>query len=431
VTANVNENDLLSRLVAFIRRFVVLNPTQAVVVALWIVHGWVFDAADATPYLQVTSPEKQSGKTLLLEVLSILAKKPWLTGRVSVAVLARKIQAECPTLLLDESDAAFRGPQEYSEGLRAVLNTGYRRGGCTSLCVGKGAEISYKDFSTFCPKAIAGIGTLPDTIADRSIPIRLKRRTRSEQIERFRFRNAEKEACTLKRELKSWAARWHARLRDARPSLPEELSDRQQDVAEPLLAIADSFGGDWPERARRALLQLCTGRAAQDQSLGAQLLADIRAVFTERVLDKISSAGLVQALTGREGRPWAELPLTRNKLAWRLAPYEIHPANVRDGEKQYKGYERKWFEDAFARYLPPLDRPPEPSQPSQGNVYAASEQVSELSQGAPGTDARHEESLDFMRVGTDGTDRTPVTGEEKPPPSAEFANGPRERSRGA
>jgi Protein of unknown function (DUF3631) len=414
MTANVNDHDVPAGLVAFIRRFVVLSPEQAVVVALWIAHGWVFDAADATPYLQITSPEKQSGKTLLLEVVSILAQKAWLTGRVSVAVLARKIQAKCPTLLLDESDAAFRGPQEYSEGLRSILNTGYRRGGCTSLCVGKGAEINFKDFSTFCPKAIAGIGTLPDTVADRSIPIRLKRRTRSEQVERFRFRNAEREACTLRGELKTWAARWHARLRDARPALPEELGDRQQDVAEPLLAIADAFGGEWPECARRALLRLCTGRAAEDQSLGAQLLADIRAVFAEKGTDKIPSAELTAALNERHGRPWAEVehgrPLTPNKLARLLDAFEIWPGNVRDGERQYKGYRREWFEDAFARYLPTPR--PEPSQSSQGNVYAASEHVSEPSQGVPGTDARCEESLDFMRAGTDGTVETPTTGED-------------------
>ena len=34
---------------------------------------------------------------------------PWLTGRVSAAVLTRKVDGETPTLLLDESDAAFTG----------------------------------------------------------------------------------------------------------------------------------------------------------------------------------------------------------------------------------------------------------------------------------------------------------------------------------
>jgi hypothetical protein len=40
-----------------------------------------------------------------------------------------------------------------------------------------------RGFSTFCPKAVAGIGCLADTVADRSIPIRLKRKLPSEKVD--------------------------------------------------------------------------------------------------------------------------------------------------------------------------------------------------------------------------------------------------------
>jgi hypothetical protein len=115
--------------------------------------------------------------------------EPWFTGRVTAAVLVRKVDDVKPTLLLDESDATFGGEKEYAEALRGILNTGHRRGGVASLCVGKGPEMSFKDFSTVCPKAIAGIGKLPDTVADCSIPIRLKRTASGEVPERFRLRN--------------------------------------------------------------------------------------------------------------------------------------------------------------------------------------------------------------------------------------------------
>jgi len=154
---------ILSAVYRYIRRFVSLSESQARVVALWIVHSHVFDCADATPYLAITSAEKQSGKTRLLEVCERLVAKPWLTGRVSAAVLVRKVDGERPTLLLDESDAAFGGQKEYAETLRGILNTGHRSSGKTSCCVGQGANISYRDFSTFCPKAIAGIGKPSDT----------------------------------------------------------------------------------------------------------------------------------------------------------------------------------------------------------------------------------------------------------------------------
>jgi hypothetical protein len=193
-TPDLSGDEVMNRLVAFIRKFVAVSVAQANIIALWIVHTHAFDAADATPYLSITSAEKRSGKTRLLEVMSPLVARPWFTGRVTAAVLVRKVAAETPALLLDESDAAFKGDREYAETLRGVLNAGYRRGGVTSLCVGQGANLGYKDFQVFSPKAVAGIGNLPDTVADRAIPIELKRRKPGEHVERFRFRKVEDES---------------------------------------------------------------------------------------------------------------------------------------------------------------------------------------------------------------------------------------------
>jgi hypothetical protein len=39
-------------------------------------------------------------------------------------MLYRKFDAEAPTLLLDESEAAFKSGEEYGEALRGILNTG-------------------------------------------------------------------------------------------------------------------------------------------------------------------------------------------------------------------------------------------------------------------------------------------------------------------
>jgi len=114
---------LLDSIKSLIRRYVFLSEHQARIVATWVVHTHTFDAADSTPYLAITSAEKQSGKTRLLEVFLTLVANPWFTGRVTAAVLTRKIDVERPTLLLDESDAAFNGEKEYAEALRGVLNT--------------------------------------------------------------------------------------------------------------------------------------------------------------------------------------------------------------------------------------------------------------------------------------------------------------------
>jgi hypothetical protein len=366
---------LLNEITGFIRRYVALSEAQVNTVALWILHTHTYEASDATPYLAINSAEKQCGKTRLLEVLELLVANPWLTGRTSAAALVRKVEANGPTLLLDESDAAFKGPEEYSEALRGILNSGHRAGGRVSLCVGQGSKIEVKDFCTYCPKAIAGIGNLPDTIADRSIPIRLKRRAPFEKVSRFRNRTAPREASPIRTRIQAWAELHGEILRKAEaPELPDSLSDRQQDASEPLVIISDLIGGLWPQLTRRSLLEVFNSGRASNESVGARLLADIEAVFLSRHNDRISSEDLCNTLAADKASPWAEWsngkPITQNKLARLLSPYGIKPHTVRFGEETAKGYEDGDFSDSWVRYLQTVTT----SQPAPD---AASEHFSE------------------------------------------------------
>ena len=352
-----NGTELLNNLAKFVKRFVVLSDPQADVIVLWIIHTYIFEVSDATPYLNITSAEKRSGKTRLLEVLELLVIRPWLTGRVTAAVLARKVDAECPTLLLDESDAAFKGDKEYSEVLRSLLNSGYRRGGKTSICVGQGARIGYKDLATFCPKAIAGIGKLPDTVADRSIRIELKRRIQSEPVERFRRRLVEPEAEELRNRITAWVASNRFDIRDT--DIPTCLDDRAADCWEPLLVIADVAGSEWPDRIRNDAASLADKENRQDESLGIRLLEDIHSVIVEAI-EVISSADLVSALVKLEEAPWGDMygkPMDARRLAALLKPYGIRPQTVRIDDRTPKGYRREDFEDAWKRYIPVISGP--------------------------------------------------------------------------
>jgi hypothetical protein len=349
---------LLEGLAAFVRRYVVLSDEQAAIIALWVVHTHAFDAADATPYLNVFSAEKRSGKTRLLEVLSLLAARSWLTGRVTAAVLVRKVAAETPALLLDESDAAFKGDREYAEALRGILNAGFRRGGVASLCVQRGREIGYADFPVYCPKAIAGIGKLPDTVADRSVPIELRRRRPGEGVARFRIRKAEREGLFLRDAAAAWAEANIERVSSAEPGLPDELDDRAQDIIEPLLAIADEVGAKWPERAREAAVKLLSGEEREEaDSLGVRLLRDVRMVFEEERAERLPTSATLEKLHELEEAPWGSLrgePLDARGLARLLKPYGVKPKKLRerDSEGTFRGYERTSFEDAWARYVP-------------------------------------------------------------------------------
>lgn len=402
----------------FIRRFLVITDAQTVALCLFILYTYAAQQFECAPYLQVTSAEKRSGKSRLLEVLELLVNCPWLTSRTSAAALVRKLNADRPTLLLDESDAAFSGDKEYSEALRGVLNAGHRKGGKVSLCLGKGCNIKAVDFCVFGPKVIAGIGGLPDTVADRAIPIQLQRKRPGEKVERFRLRLINPAAHDLRERLAQWATQDRLEiLRGAWPELPEALSDRQQDVSEPLLAVADLAGNEWGRVGRTALTELFGGPAAADESLGVRLLSDIRVAFEGQ--DRLGSKELVAALVGMEGSPWPELnhgrEITATTVARLLRKFEIGPRTIRCSADTFKGYLRSSFEDAWSRYLGHNSSPDDPAvTPSQAAKILNETQLSETSHEP--TVAVQEGEAEAVFIGL----VTPVTAhtcEQAPPPT--------------
>ena len=339
--------ELLCDLSAAIRKHVVMPGHCADATALWVVHTYLLDALHITPRLSISSPEKQCGKTTLLDVLCRLVWRPLEVSNTTVSPIFRTIEKARPTLLLDEGDTFLPDNVE----LRGVLNSGHRRGGSVLRTVGD--DFEPRQFGTFAPCAIAMIGQLPGTLADRSISIELKRRLAGEALEPFRLDRTEH----LDR-LASKAARWAAdnanRVRAADPSMPPGVFNRVADNWAPLLAIADVAGSEWPQRARRALEAIQA--TAEDASIRVQLLTDIRVIFDEYKLDRLPSDKLIEALIAIESRPWAEWkagkPLSKNGLARLLKPLKIRPGTKRiAGEKTAKGYYLSDFDDAFSRYL--------------------------------------------------------------------------------
>ena len=344
---------LLNELVAYVRRYVVLKDSQAATVALWIMHTHAIDAADVTPYLAILSAEKRSGKSRLLEVLSLLVARPLSTANISDAALYRSIADEQPTLLFDEVDAIFGAKARDREDLRGLLNAGYRRGQFV-IRMGGPTMTTREKFAVFCTKAFAGIGRLSDTIMDRSIILNLKRKAPDEAAQRFRWREANAETEGLRQRLQAWGGGNLEALAVARPDSPEELDDRAAEGWEPLLAIADLAGGAWPRRARSAALDLSAGEAREDDSPGILLLADLRSIFEERHAEKLPSSQLAQELASLEESPWGDLrgrPLDARGLAQRLRRYEIRPKTIRLNECTIKGYAREQFEPSWQRYL--------------------------------------------------------------------------------
>ncbi len=138
-----------------------------------------------------------------------------------------------------------------------------------------------------------------------------------------------------------WASGIIGELREARLALPENLSDRRQDGLEPLLAIAEAAGGEWPQRIRTAALEVFASTAAEDASIGVQLLADIRTIFDDRADDKLTSEDMIAKLRDIESSPWADWDrgegLGKNKLARFLRKYDVAPPDCPAGGTSCQG----------------------------------------------------------------------------------------------
>ena len=279
---------LLDGLAKAIKRHVILPEHEANAIALWVAHAYVFEAFTVTPRLGVTSAEKRCGKSTLLDVLVCLVPRSLLASNISTAATYRTIELARPTLLIDEADTFLSD----SEDLRGVLNSGHRKGGSVVRLVGDKHEP--RRFATYAPVAIAMIGALPGTLADRSIPIRLERRRANETVTPFRGDRTE-DLVQLARMAARWAADNREHLAEADPDTGG-LFNRDADNWRPLLAIADAAGGDWPARARLAAKVLTVASAADEESIGTMALGDICALFESRGVDRLTSKEIVEHL---------------------------------------------------------------------------------------------------------------------------------------
>jgi hypothetical protein len=363
---------LLSDVGQFLKRFVAY-PSEHTHIAhvLWTAHTHLMEAWDSTPRLAFLSPEPGSGKTRSLEVTELLVPDPVAAVNVTPAYMFRKCGSEdgSPTILFDEIDTVFGAKAREHEELRALLNSGHRRGATAGRCVVRGRIVETEEISSYAAVAVAGLGWLPDTILSRSIIVRMRRRAPDEKIEPFRRRVHAPQGENLRQRLAGWASTILAEATEARPEMPAGVEDRDADVWEALLAIADIAGGDWPKRARAAATALVKVTREEEPSLGIRLLADLRLIFGETA--ELATREILQKLIALDEAPWGningkEVALDARGLANHLRPFGVKSGTVRISEKDTpKGYKREDLVDVWRRYLPPLSSPKEPPHPPQ------------------------------------------------------------------
>lgn len=362
---------LIGEVESFLTDYITLPTDTPTIIAAWVISAWISNAWDRFPHLSIYSPEKRCGKTRLLEVLKLIVPNALSTSSISPAALYRFIGKfkPRPTIIIDEAQSLSRVKSESGEVLRELLNAGIEKDAKVIRCGGKKME-EVKEFPTYSPKIFAQIGEPDSVLADRSLPIEMKRKTEQDIVQRFRMREVLPRAKALRARLEKWAQDLEEAAAIIYSSVePLEIeNDRMADLLMPLQAviqleddgrldILSAYAINLEERDKRP----------ESQSWGVRLLAACRDIFEgEEDNAFISTSTLIKHLVSRSEEIWSRWNrgegINPEALAKILRPYDIR--STQNKKRTQRGYFVGDFQEAFKRYLAPLEsRPTRLSRP--------------------------------------------------------------------
>jgi hypothetical protein len=356
--------NVLELVLYLLEEHVGVSDEQRMAIALWILHTYVFDRFTVTPRLALLSPVRECGKTTLIELIELLVAEAFRTDNVTPAPIYHTLANRRVVMLIDEADnlGLLRDPV-----LRAVFNSGHRRGGSVARLV----DGRVRKFPTFGPLCVAAIGdVLPLPLLGRSVTIRMQRYSPDEARPQLKRLDPSDPALSGARDqLWKWAATCSL-AQD--PEMPAGFRNRIKDNWAPLISAADHLGHGEAARAAASVLRRSAGLDNEDAAV--VLLDNIRTVFVTRGIDRIASAVLVKALVEEiVDTPWVEWrgsrddrqphKLTEAELASLLRPFQIKPRTIWPTRRHRettsaRGYLRAWFEEAWRRYCRSDDEQP-------------------------------------------------------------------------
>ena len=346
---------LLAEIAAFYEKFCWLPACTADVLAVWSLQTWCYELFDFAAIVAVWSPEHECGKGRVLDVTEKLVRRPFRTSNTSAAVLYHVISKGNLTVLVDELDSVS---DEQRAAICNILKGGFQSNGTAHRMTERNGEQVEVEFSTYCPKMIATItlDKLDKATRSRTIGIRMQRKPRSQKVAKFR----RVDATILQRKCMRWAQDNAEAIKAVPPmDVDECATDRQEDVWEPLIAIARVAGGDWEKRIRFAAQHLAAGGSdGASETVAHQLLSAFQSYFSEHG-DRADTKTIIAELN--ESGDFADVNfgrgLTPHYVAKLLKPYGIEPRvhKMNDG-KTARGYSRDDCEQAFTTYL--SDAPP-------------------------------------------------------------------------
>ena len=332
-------------------------PSGAIATALWVISTHYYelfpdrgepldDIFDHATRLMISAGTIRSGKTRLLETVACFGRRVLRASNLSSAVMFRACERFRPLVMLDEVDQARL--HEDGNALVQLINDGFEPGGAAWRVGGEKNE-RLDIFRVFTPVALSGIGRLPAATEDRCLRIVLVRKPAGRTTARL-TKAKKKHLRSLAPEILRWTQDSRKVLvQNLEPDFPAGIeNDREEDLWRPLLAIADTIGGEVPDLARRAMLELIG--VGHEQSVGEELMTAICTLVEEELVvhpkaNQIALPRLVGLVNGVEGS-WSEerggLGCDSRWLSKQLKSFSLPSKPVRDpiySESAARGYE--------------------------------------------------------------------------------------------
>jgi len=357
-------------------------------IAVWILATYVYDRFQYIPILWITSPVMRCGKSRLVDLLDKLVWKS--SGSVINTSLAALyyMTAEGCTFLADEVENLKNSDREQFGAIIGIINAGFAKGATVRRMVQIEGEWVQKKLPVYGPKVLSGIATVTDTIRDRSLSIRMIRKSRKEKVVRFNLRREGQRLGELAASLALWAeANGEAleRIYDDMPDQPELVGcdDRFLEIIDPLLSIVKFADAETANGGQRiidnvmSLLRELGGQREEIQNDEAivALCGLIEAIFDGKEERFISSADLLEMAKQTTGLQWISsakaLATFMSKLDLVSLQKWITDGNTR---KQIRGYEitKETLDDLKLRYTSTIPGF-EASQVSQTHAQSGSE----------------------------------------------------------
>jgi hypothetical protein len=214
-------------------------PGATALLALWVILTYNYTVWEAIPYLYLGGP-LGSGKTRLMDILSLMAFRPMTSSNLTAPSLFRTLHQDGGTLFYDEAEKLKQITPDTGE-LLSMLLAGYKKGGKAIRLEPVGDSFRSVKFQVYGPKVLACITGLAPALSSRCITLTMFRANPNSAKPRRRIDEQSHRWQQIRDELHmlsiSNGASW-LKLAENTQVCPE-MTGRNYELWQPILSLAD------------------------------------------------------------------------------------------------------------------------------------------------------------------------------------------------